>query len=169
MNKTLTAAGLGVVFLAAFPGAALAQGLALYEVAGDWEISLARDGEGNFEVCLATLTYENGEAVIFYSDGTRLTLGLLLGRWQLDTRDQYEIAVQFNGHPRLPATGFAGDDKKGILADRDFSPNIAEVREEGNMYLHTAAGSLRFDISGAAAALDTVFRCATENQPSSAQ
>lgn len=151
------------------PDLAKAQGMTLVDRFGDWEISRSNTDEGAFEVCLATKSYANEEAVIFYANGASLVVGLLLERWALDSSETYDIALQFNDNPRHPGQAVSGEDNKSVLINLDFIGNIAEIRGANNLYLHTAAGSLRFDIAGVDVALAGAMECANENQPSPAQ
>lgn len=170
MNKTIS------IFFSVFLGFGIgvpnlghAKSPSLVEKFDDWEISRSNTDEGAFEVCLATKSYANGEAVIFYANGTNLMMGLLLQRWALDSSESYDIALQFDDNPRHPGKAVSGEDNKSVLINLDFSGNLGEIRGAENLYLHTAAGSLRFDIAGAQAALDQALECASQNPPSPAQ
>ena len=146
------------------PHSAKAQGMTLVDKFDDWEISKSTTNEGAFEVCLATKSYKNQEAVIFYADGATLVVGLLLERWALDARESYEVSLQFNDNPRHPGKAISGEDNKSVLINLDFMGNLEEIRGSNNLYLHTAAGSLRFDIRGVDVALAGALECASQNQ-----
>ncbi|MEE8294117.1 MAG: hypothetical protein V3R64_00245 [Sphingomonadales bacterium] len=151
------------------PNVVSAQGASLIDKFDDWEISKSTTDAGAFEVCLATKSYKNQEAVIFYADGTSLLMGLLLERWALDARESYEVSLQFNDNPRHPGKAISGEDKKSVLINLDFFGNVTEIRGSHNLYLHTAAGSLRFDITGVDVALAGALECASQNLPSPAE
>lgn len=151
------------------PHFAKAQGMILVEKSGDWEISRSNTEAGAFEVCLATKSYKNEEAVIFYANGTTLVVGLLLERWALDSNETYDIALQFNDNPRHPGLAVSGEDNKSVLINLDFIGNAEEIRGSDKLYLHTAAGSIRFDIAGVEGALAGALECASQNQTLSSE
>lgn len=170
MNKAYS------IFFSVFPGLGLglanfaqAQDVALFDKFDDWEISETYTDAGLFEVCAATKTFENGEAVIFYADGTSLLVGLLLERWALDSNDTYDIALQFGDTTRQPGQAYSGEDNKSALVNLDFLGSLQEINTAENLYLHTAAGSLRFNIAGFPSALEKVLECANENQATSSE
>lgn len=170
MNKTIG------IFFSVFLGFGIgvpnlghAQGPNLVDKFDDWEISRSNTDEGAFEVCLATKSYANGEAVIFYANDSSLLVGLLLARWALDSSESYDIALQFGDNPRHPGLAVSGEDNKSVLINLDFSGNLGEITGAENLYLHTAAGSLRFDIAGVDEALAQALECASQNLPSPAQ
>ncbi len=168
MNKT-SGVFFSVLLGVTLPNLASAQGLSLVDNFDDWEISKSETEAGAFEVCLATKSYKNEEAVIFYANGSTLLMGLLLKRWALDDSEAYDVALQFNDGPRHPGKAIAGEDKKSVLINLDFIGNVAEIAEAENLFLYTAAGSLRFDISGVSAALGQALDCANQNQTSSSE
>jgi len=151
------------------PHSANAQGMTLVDKFDDWEISKSTTNEGAFEVCLATKSYKNDEAVIFYANGATLVVGLLLERWALDSSETYDIALQFDDNSRHPGLAISGEDNKSVLINLDFIGNSEEIQSSVNLYLHTAAGSLRFDIRGVDGALAGALECASQNQPSPAE
>lgn len=144
---------------------ARAQDPQLLEKFDDWTIFLSTTEAGDFDLCLATKTYGNGEVLAFYSDAQTFTMSFLLERWQLDARDAYDISIRVDEGTAIPATALAGEDKKAVFLDLELSPYMIEIVGGSTLYLITGAGTLAFDLSGAAAALNSMATCALDNAP----
>lgn len=144
---------------------ARAQDPQLLEKFDDWSVFLSTTEAGDFDLCLATKTYDNGEVLAFYSDARSFTMSFLLERWQLDARDAYDISIQVDGGAAVPATALAGEDKKSVFLDLELSPYMKEIVRGSTLYLNTGAGALAFDLDGVAAALNSMATCALDNAP----
>ena len=131
----------------------------------DWSVFIARTEAGNFDFCMATKTYDNGEMLVFYTDARAFTMGILLERWQLDSRNAYDVSIRVDEGAAIPVTALAGEDKKSVFLDLELSPYMMDFVRGSTLYLNTGAGALAFDLNGAPAALNRMATCALDNAP----
>lgn len=165
MNKGLALFCLPVLF---FIGSATAQTPQLYEKFENWDVYLTNTAAGEFDVCMATRNYPNQEMLIFYTDGNTFTMGLLLERWHLDASESYNVSIQIDDGAPIATKALAGDDKKSVFIELELTPYMMDFVRGTDFFLNTKAGSLKFNITGAALALNRMAACALENMPEEA-
>ena len=150
-----------------FSTSASAQGAepVFWEKAGDWDVFMASDQNGAFDVCFTTKELANDEMIAFYTNGTTATAGLFPTRWQLDERDTYPVSIQADDGTRIRTTAIASDDRRSVLFDVNLTPYILEFSGGDTFHLHTAAGRVSYDMTGAKEAFFAIAYCALENRP----
>ena len=148
----------------AFSGSSLAQGgnPVFWAKAGDWDVFTSTDEAGAFDVCFTSKSYKNDEMIVFFTNGDTATVGLFPNRWQLDSRDRYDVSIQAKGGTRVRTQAVASEDRKSVLFQANISPFILEYIQADVFYLHTGAGRVAYDITGAAGAIQSMARCALE-------
>ena len=151
-----------------FCSPALAQDPQLYEKFENWDVFITNATDGTFDICMATRNYSNEEMLIFYTDGYTFPMGFLLERWQLDARESYDISIQVDDGTPVKAKALAGEDKKSIFLELELSPYMMEFVRGSELFLNTAAGSLKFNLAGSGQALNRIASCALDNMPAEA-
>lgn len=135
------------------------------EKTGDWDVFIATDRDGVFDVCFTTKELPNDEMIAFYTNGTTATAGLFPTRWQLDERDTYPVAIQADDGTSITTQAIASDDRRSVLFDVNLTPYILEFSGGEKFHLDTAAGRVSYDISGSKEAFLAIAYCALENRP----
>lgn len=136
-----------------------------WEKAGEWTVYVATNEDTTFDVCFTTKELANDEMIVFYTDGTTATAGLFPTRWQLDERNIYHVDIQVDNGTRIQTTAIASEDHQSVLFEVNLTPYILEFSGGKKFHLHTAAGTVSYDISGSREAFLSMAYCALENRP----
>lgn len=137
----------------------------LWETFENWKVYLSTTAGGDFDLCMATRTYHNEEMLVFYVDAKTSALGLFIEDWKLDARDRYPVHLQFDGGPLIETVAIADETKESVLFDLNLSQHIQALTKAATMTLHTGAGALNYDLTGAEEAIKSAAICAVNNAP----
>ncbi len=137
----------------------------LWETFENWAVYLSTTATGDFDVCMATRSYDNEEMLVFYADAKTSALGLFVEDWKLDARDRYPVHLQFGDGSLIETTAIADETKKSVLFDLNLNQHIQALTHAATLTLHTGAGALVYDLTGAEEAIKSAAICAVNNAP----
>ena len=95
-------------------------------------------------------------------------LSILLERWHLDASESYNVSIQVDDGTPVATRALAGTDKKSVYIELELTPYMMDFVQGTDFFLNTEAGTLKFNITGAATALNRMASCALENMPEEA-
>lgn len=137
----------------------------LWETFENWAVYLSTTAAGDFDLCMATRTFDNEEMLVFYADAKTSALGLFVEDWKLDARDRYPVHLQFDNGPLIETVAVADETRKSVLFDLNLNQHIQALTHAATMTLHTGAGVLGYDLAGAEDAIKSAAICAVNNAP----
>jgi len=137
----------------------------VWEAFDIWKVYLSTTDAGEFDLCLATRSYDDGEMLVFYADGETAALGLFVENWKLDAREKYPVHLQFDDGPLIATVAVADEARESVLFDLNLNNHIEALIHSSKMALHTGAGALSYDLTGAEDAIKSAAICAINNAP----